>query len=153
MHGCHFVIYNKCLYGHRLRTRSGHCIICDPRRIAFQKRDSGKGVVYIAKNSYYCKVGMIENKRKTDNDLLEHREYQLNTEDGYGGMTGWKIVKSWSLDKNAGKVEREAQHLLQQNKIEKMYWYSGELRTTNELFRCSLKNAEEAVLLALNRNQ
>jgi hypothetical protein len=153
MHGCCFVIYNKCQNGHRLRTRSGHCIICSPRSIAFQKRESGKGVVYIARNGIYCKVGMIENKRKTEKDLLEHRENQLNSEDGYGEMIGWNIVKSWSLDKNAGKVEREAHFLLREYKVEKLYWYSGELRTTNELFKCSLKTAEEAVLLALDNNQ
>lgn len=151
-HGCRFVIYNYCQNGHRLRTRSGHCIICDPRRIAFQKRESGKGIVYIAKNGIYSKVGMIENKRKTEKDLLEHREYQLNTEDGYGGMIGWRIVKSWTLEKNAGKVERETHLLLREYKVEKLYWYSGELRTSNELFKCSAKKAEEAVLIALESN-
>lgn len=149
-HGCHFVIYNYCQNGHRLKTRSGSCIMCRPASIAFMKRDSNKGIVYIAKTDRYCKVGMIENKRKADRDLLNHREYQLNFEDGYGGMIGWIIVKSWILEKNAGKVEREAQKLLEDFKVEKMYWYSGELRTTNELFRCSLKKAEEAVLVAIN---
>ena len=50
-HGCRFVIYNYCQKGHRLKTRSGHCIMCRPANIAFQKRDSGKGIVYIAKKN------------------------------------------------------------------------------------------------------
>ena len=84
--------------------------------------------------------------------MLSHREYQLNSEEGYGGMIGWKIVKSWSLEKSAGKVEREAHMLLEEYKVEKLYWYSGELRTSNELFRCPLKTAEEAVLLSIESN-
>ena len=37
--GCLYVI-NSCMYGHRLKTRSGHCIQCRPANIAFQKRYS-----------------------------------------------------------------------------------------------------------------
>ena len=150
--GCHFVINNYCMSGHRLKTRKGSCIMCRPASISFMKRESNKGIVYIAKNGYYCKVGMIENRRKTERDLLIHREFQLNSEGGYGGMTGWKIVKSWQLDKNAGRIEREAHLLLQDSKAEELYWYSGELRTANELFKCSLKIAEEAVLKAIESN-
>lgn len=149
---CRFVIYNYCHNGHRLKTRSGHCIMCRPANISFQNRDSGKGIIYIAKNGRYCKVGMIENRRKSERDLLTHREYQLNSEDGYGGMMGWKILKSWSLEKSAGKVEREAHMLLEEYKVEKLYWYSGELRTSNELFLCSSETAEEAVLLSIESN-
>lgn len=150
--GCHFVV-QKCIYGHRLKDRSGHCIVCNPAYIAFQNRESGKGIVYIAKNGSYCKVGMIENKRKADRDLLAHREYQLNSEDGYGGMIGWKIVKSWTLDKYAGKVERETHKLLREHLSEKPYWYSGELRTTKEMFKCSVQKAEEAIMTVLRSNQ
>ena len=28
--GCSFVLANPCPYGHRLKDRSGHCIICRP---------------------------------------------------------------------------------------------------------------------------
>ena len=92
---------------------------------------------------------MIENKRKSECDLLMHREYQLNSEDGYGSMIGWKIVKSWDLSKNAGKIERTAHSILASYKVERPYWYSGEYRTTNEMFKCALKTAEEAVLTAI----
>ena len=34
--------------GHRLRTRSGHCVQCDPKKIAFQERYNSPGYVYIA---------------------------------------------------------------------------------------------------------
>ena len=149
---CYFVIGNPCLYGHRLRTRGGDCIICNPFSITCQKRESGKGVVYVAKCGRYSKVGMIENNIESLTTAIEKREYRLNSEGGYGDMTGWKIVKSWPLTKKAGKVEREAQQILKEYKVIKDYWYSNELRTTNELFLCSLNKAEEAVLTALEKN-
>src|SRR6266545_1528099 len=34
--------------GHRLRTRAGHCIQCNPTNIAFQRREDTPGYVYIA---------------------------------------------------------------------------------------------------------
>src|SRR5258708_37936874 len=34
--------------GHRLRTRSGHCVQCDPKKLAFQARHSAEQYVYIA---------------------------------------------------------------------------------------------------------
>ena len=40
--GCGFVIANPCPYGHRLKDRSGHCIVCRPFGIAIRKRESGK---------------------------------------------------------------------------------------------------------------
>ena len=58
--GCGFVLTNPCPYGHRLKDRSGHCIVCRPMGIAIRKRESGTGVVYVAVNGKYTKVGMIE---------------------------------------------------------------------------------------------
>lgn len=152
-HDCHFVIYNKCHNGHRLRTRSGHCIMCRPVNITFQNRESGKGIVYIAKSGRYCKVGMIENNIDAVQTALNKREYRLNSEGGYGEIDDWKIVKSWVLNKNAGKIERTAHSILDRFKVEKPYWYSGEYRTTNEMFKCALKTAEEAVITAIENNK
>lgn len=151
-HGCHFVIYNNCQNGHRLKTRSGNCIMCRPRYITFQKRETKGGIIYIAKCDRYCKVGIIESKRTSVEALIKHREYQLNSEDGYGGFIGWKIPKYWIVDKNIGKVEREAHDLLNDYKFDSYYWHSAELTSTTELFKCSLKKAEEAVLKSLETN-
>lgn len=147
--GCHFVIYNYCQRGHRLKTRSGHCIICRPRYITYQQRETKGGILYIAKYDKYCKVGIIESKRTSVEALIKHREYQLNCEDGYGGFVGWKIPKYWIVDKYIGKVEREAHNLLKDYRADGYYWHSSELTSTTELFKCSLKKAEEAVLMSL----
>lgn len=143
--GCDFVV-NVGQCGHRLKTRSGHCIICNTARIAFQKRNSGKGKVYIAVSGKFTKVGVIDS---TSQQLLEHREYQLNSEGGYGGRTGWQLVKSWSLGRNAGKIEEEAHRLLQKYKAKGSYVYSGGKRDAQEIFECTIQDAVDAVKKAI----
>ena len=147
--GCRYVIANPCPYGHRLRERSGHCIICRPVTIAIRKRESNEGVVYVAVNGKYTKVGMIENNIKNKVVAISKREYRLNDEGGYGGRDGWQTVKSWQLKRNAGKVEREAQNLLRKYKVEKGYIHSGELHSTKELFECPIQIAIDAVKKAM----
>ena len=151
--GCRFVITNPCPQGHRLKDRSGHCIVCRPFGIAIRNRESGKGVVYVAVNGKFTKVGMIENNIKSVDEAINKREYRLNDEGGYGGRAGWKTVKTWQIEKNAGKVEREAQNLLDKYKVEKDYIHSGELHSAKELFECSIQTAIDAVKKAMEDNQ
>ena len=120
--------------------------------IAIRKRESGTGVVYVAVNGKYTKVGMIENNIKDVGKAVNKREYRLNDEGGYGGRSGWTTVKTWQLEKNAGKVEREAQDLLEQYKVEKDYIHSGELHSTKELYECSIQTAVNAVKKAMELN-
>ena len=151
--GCRFVI-NSCKYGHRLKERSGHCIVCNPAYITYQKRESVGGVIYVAINGKYCKVGVTDKKEKTNKESLNDREYRLNSEGGYAGRTGWRIIKSWQIEKNVGKVEREAHGFLQKYKAEeKEYIYSGEKRKAQEIFVCSIQTAIDAVKKAIKINQ
>ena len=150
---CRFVIANPCPNGHRLKDRSGHCIVCRPMGIAIRNRESGKGVVYVAVNGKFTKVGMIENNIKSVDEAINKREYRLNDEGGYGGRAGWKTIKTWQIEKNAGKVEREAQNLLDKYKVEKDYIHSGELHSAKELFECTIQTAIDAVKKAMEENQ
>ena len=143
-YGCLWVI-NSCQWGHRLKTRSGHCIQCDPKRIVFQRRYSEGGVLYIAVAGEHCKVGMVENNTNDSGDAIYHRSITLNMDDGYGNIADWKIVKYWEV-KNAGRIEDEVHQLLARYKEDDVdYWYSGEWRTAKELFKCSQRTAENAV--------
>lgn len=142
--GCQFVI-NSCQYGHRLKDRSGHCIVCKPAYMTYQRRESGGGIVYVAISGKYCKVGVTDEKNKTNKESLSDREYRLNSEGGYAGRTGWRTIKSWPLERNVGKVEREAHRLLQQYKAIENYIYSGEKRKAQEIFECSIQTAIDAV--------
>lgn len=148
--GCHFVIYRESTCGHRLKTRSGHCIICNPARIAFQKRETIKGVLYIATSGVYCKVGVIDYTSGYNSEYLIHRIGQLNSEGGYAGITGWKLYKAWNISENVGKVEREVHRIMSKYQIIKPYIYSGELRDATELFKCSKTVAEKAINITLN---
>lgn len=148
--GCHFVI-NQCQYGHRLKDRSGHCIMCNTAYIAFQKRETNSGVVYVAYSGKYTKVGMIENNIKNTAEAMNKREYRLNDEGGYGGREGWKTAKSWQLTKNVGKIEREAHRILEKYKVDGDYIHSGELHSTKELFVCPLQTAIDAVKQAIEK--
>lgn len=149
--GCQYVI-NSCQYGHRLKERSGHCIVCNPAYISFQKRESGGGIVYVAISGKYCKVGVTDEKEKSNKVSLYDREYRLNSEGGYAGRTGWKTIKSWPIEKNVGKVERDAHNILYKYKAKEGYVYSGEKRKAQEIFECSIQTAIDAVKKAIEQN-
>jgi hypothetical protein len=57
------------------------------------------------------------------------------------------------LERNAGKVEREAHKLLEKYKVEKGYTYSGESRSAREIFECSIQTAIDAVKKAMENNK
>src|SRR3954467_15069268 len=73
--------------GHRLRTRAGHCIQCNPINIAYQRREDTPGYVYIAGSlsGRVIKIG-------TTGDLNQ-RENQMRGE-GYGGSKDWIVLFS-----------------------------------------------------------
>ena len=147
--GCRFVINNTCNAGHRLKTRSGHCIMCNTATIAFQTRDSIEGTIYLAISGELCKIGVIDS-RKNSTELLGRREYQINSEGGYGGRSEWRMIKKWSVPRNLGKVEHKAHELLKRYKVDgKMYKYSNERREADELYKCTIQNAVDAVKSAL----
>lgn len=151
--GCRFVVSKTSICGHRLKTRSGHCICCRPANISFQKRYSEKGIIYIAKNGRYCKVGMLENNNNDAQDALYHRRVTLNMDGGYAGMEGWEIKEYYEV-KNAGRVEKEIHTILSDYVVTgKLYYYSGEVREADELFRCPLKVAKEAVEKVINKTK
>ncbi len=147
--GCRFVISNSCNYGHRLKSRSGRCIICNTANIAFQNRDSIEGTIYLAISGELCKIGVIDS-RKNSSELLGRREYQINSEGGYGGRTEWRMFKKWPVSRNLGKVEHKAHELLKLYKVDgKNYKYSNEIREADELYKCTIQKAVDAVRAAL----
>ena len=94
----------------------------------------------------------LDSERNARHILLDClREYRLNDEGGYGGRDGWTTVKTWNVEKNVGKIEREAQKLLEKYKVEKFYIHSGDLTNTKELFECPVPTAIEAVKSAMEK--
>jgi T5orf172 domain len=94
------IVRRPCYQGHYLRSRSGHCIQCDTRRIAFTKRHYKEAYVYIAGSqaARVVKVGSTSTPWE--------KEAYLNTI-GYGDISDWKIPYYTKVP-NAGKVEFNA---------------------------------------------
>lgn len=135
--GCLYVIGNYCHKGHRLKTRSGNCIVCDPRTITFQKRHRASGVIYVAENGSYSKVGVVDNNIGCAEQAIHNREIRLNLEGGYGGMTGWKIIAWAEVANNVGMIENSIHRKLMDYSISTHYIHSGECHLAHEMFDCA----------------
>ena len=132
--------------GHRLRTRKGHCFQCDTSKIAYQKRYSSDGYVYIAGSlrKRLIKIG--------GTGSIHNREASLNN-DSYAGAYDWKILLYVEV-KNFGQIEREVQNLLAKYAVQISYKklvVSGFYKPqwASEVFECSFgvaKNALDQVL-------
>ncbi len=134
---CPYVIGNYCHRGHRLKTRSGNCIMCDPRVITFQKRHHASGIIYVAENGPYSKVGVVDNNIGCAEQAIHNRELRLNLEGGYGGMTGWKIIAWTEVAKDVGMIENSIHNELLEHSVAAHYNYSGEYRLAQEMFDCA----------------
>jgi hypothetical protein len=127
--------------GHRLRDRTGHCIVCKPANIAYTRRHVEPGHVYVAASAstQSLKVG-------TTTDLTQ-RMGQLNYY-GYGGTTDWVAAYSHHCAR-AGAVEFAAHRRLYGKGAVGSYVKNGEVVECYELFRCTLDEAIAAVESAI----
>ena len=120
---------NPCAaHGHRLLTSPGHCVACDPKKLAFAKRYRATGQVYVARSSSLTltKIGSSVD--------ASARIAQLNS-DGYGGATDWRLISKFETAE-AGKVEFTAHASLADCRTPGRYRKGGELTECYELFAC-----------------
>lgn len=119
--------------GHTIRTRSGECAVCNPAALAFQKRFSIEGYVYLAHSERLklVKVGFSRD--------VQDRQYMLNLL-AYGGAADWQIIKH-ALIENGGAIELQLQQRLSQHKAPAGYIKQGSWVECNELFQCSVAEA------------
>jgi hypothetical protein len=124
--------------GHRLRTRSGHCVQCDTKKIAYEARFSKEGYVYImgSLKSRLIKIGTTTN--------LQSRLNSLGAE-AYGGVSDWVLLMSVKVTE-AGKVEQEAIRSLSRYSVQKSYVKNGSHQNASELLACSFTQALVAVV-------
>lgn len=126
-----FILGSPCeAEGHRLRTRRGHCIECDPANIAFIRRDSAPGYVYIAasKAAQLLKVGSCSDWKKRQEVLSAHK---------YGGFSDWQII-AWAKTAAMGRIEFEIHKKLEGLNVPGSYEKDGREQATRELFRGDL---------------
>jgi hypothetical protein len=122
--------------GHIIRNRAGKCVMCYPASLAFEKRFTNEGDLYVmySQSSKLVKVGCANDAYK--------RCVSLNKR-AYGGIKDW-VVKHSIRIANVGYAENYAHQML--NK----YHYpieheSGNSNVASEIFKCSIKKAIEVV--------
>jgi hypothetical protein len=133
------VLGSKCRQArHRLRTRAGHCVQCDPKKLGFLQRFSATQYVYIAgsKDLRLIKVGTSSN--------IDQRERQMRTE-RYGGAGDWQVLLLLTVA-NAGSIENRIQYRLSQYCTTREYWKDGWKQVAVELFKCPFSKVRQTLL-------
>lgn len=124
--------------GHTLKTRAGHCIQCDPARIAFQRRHSQSGWIYIAGsiNKHFIKVGFTSDIKKRESTLRSQH---------YGGTSDWKIIYSSKIMKDGGQAEFQIHSALNDYFSPRTFIKSGKEIFCYEIFDCDYNTAKKAL--------
>lgn len=125
--------------GHRLRTRSRHCIQCKPSRISHGTRFQKYGYVYIAGSlsKKLIKVGFTED--------INHRRSTLNSE-RQASADDWCLLLHFKTEQ-AGRIESEIQKLLKSYASPQTYSKQGKTQIAKEVFSCSFRTAYDALNL------
>ena len=122
-----FGLSEPCIRGHRLRNRSGHCIQCDTSRIAYIRRNSSPGIVYVAvsKSAKLIKIGSCADI----DQRLRNLKYQE-----YAGTSDWEAI-AWSKSPAIGKIEFEIHSQLSDIAVERKYLKDGRTQISREVFQ------------------
>ncbi|HYD94802.1 MAG TPA: GIY-YIG nuclease family protein [Noviherbaspirillum sp.] len=122
--------------GHRIRTRSNHCPVCDPAKVSFMRRHVEPGYVYIAlsQRGNLVKVGTTID--------IDSRQKNLNSY-AYGDRRDWQI-KHFKKFAKAGEAESKMHSALAAYNVPGLYFREGRWQDCYELFACSEAVALEA---------
>lgn len=126
--------------GHRLRTRSGHCVVCKPDALLFQVRYEAAMDIYVASSeSMGCsKIGISEDA---------HLRCRALVEEEYGGIDDWEY--EWSCHcRKAGRVEFTAVSLLEVHHLPLQWSKDGIPATACEVFDIGVDDAVDAIQVA-----
>lgn len=132
---------------HRLRTRHGHCVMCDPTKLRYQQRYSEEAVIYVARASSdkrFVKIGITTN--------IEGRKQTLNTNGGYAGLLGWEINFQEKVS-NAGDIENLIKKRLSEYSTVREYIKNGRLQTATEVFQAPLELVLDQVKKIIKSNK
>ena len=123
--------------GHQLRTRSGHCIMCDSTSLGFQKRNDFSGFVYFAysSKSKLLKVGFSQ--------YPSERIKSLNAQ-SYGNVKDWEL-KYLMISPMGNVLENQIQLKLTRFSTKELYPKTEHFTETKELFRCDINKAIEVL--------
>lgn len=124
--------------GHTMRTRSFHCIECNPLALVYSNRHSESGFIYVAYSNLrsLTKIGSCADTTGRAISLCKQN---------YGGASDWKIVYEKYLEKNIGDTEKKIQSSLKSHKASGTYFKDGKQQSASEIFSCSANTAIDAV--------
>lgn len=127
--------------GHRLRTRSGHCVQCDTSKLSYQHRHHSTGHIYIAGSlsTKLLKIGTAID--------IEQRRRNLRRQ-AYGGICDWEMLFTAKVQ-HGGKTENKALNRLNSFKVVRTYDKDGSPQEAAELVKTSLTKAIDAVANAI----
>lgn len=122
--------------GHTIRTRAGHCVMCKPAVLAFEKRFTNDGDLYVmySQSTKLVKVGSADDAHK--------RSQSLNKR-AYGGIKDWVVKYSIRIT-NVGYAENNAHQILKKHHFP-IEHEPGNSNIASEIFKCSIKKAIEVV--------
>lgn len=128
----------KCMKGgHSIRNRSGHCVMCRPECLAYQKRYYSDADLYVlySPSSRLVKVGVAKS--------AVERQKSAN-EQSYGNVTDWKLKFSITVT-NAGYAEKLVHDKLSRYRKKEYFSKDGRLVLAQEMFSTTVKNAIEII--------
>jgi hypothetical protein len=125
-------------YGHTMKTRSGHCAMCNNgRNLAHQINYHASKDIYIAysPSKDVIKIGV--------SDDYEKRIAQMNSY-GYANIYDWECV-FFEWVRNSGRIESIAHESLKEYRCDLSYMRGYNIEVSREVFECSIEEAIEAV--------
>jgi hypothetical protein len=139
--GKSIVLATACMRGHRLRTRHGHCVQCDTSKLAFQKKFSTAGTVYIAGSltSELIRIGFSIDLDQRDRKLLFEAS---------GGASDWALLYSANVD-DGGRIEDLARKRLKAFRVAVDDVKEADAPDAPDLFRTTFTRAFRAVIDAI----
>lgn len=129
-------------FRHTMRNRFGHCVVCYPIYLTYQKRHEEQAQIYVASSKRSClvKIGIAKDAQERMRNINYY---------GYGGIYDWEILFIKTV-KNAGKVEVESQKLISHTRLPMIYERDGEIVDCREIFNCDASLAIQTVKQAIS---
>lgn len=126
---------------HNLKTRAGHCAICNPRNLRLQERYYESGYIYIAHSETLdlIKIGVSNDP---DNRI------RVMNDQGYGDFNDWTLEYNEYLSKPY-QIESAAHNYLNDYRFDITFERLGITETSREIFDCSIEEGIEAIEIHL----
>jgi hypothetical protein len=126
-------------HGNRLRTRHGHCCLCNPAALTYLRRYHKSGWIYVAYSNSLtaasCDASCAVYKVGGTAISPPEREKSLNNQ-VYGGVVDWRILMAVPTPEY-GRLESLIHAQLMKFQYPVAYFKEGMEQWSKEIFRCS----------------